>query len=90
MIRFSAAGVRVRVDDDLRTLLHPTSLDLTERRVSVIGANGSGKSTLLRLVNGLTLPTTGSVSVDGVDTHSAERTCAGWSGSSSPIRWPSW
>ncbi|GAB3569907.1 energy-coupling factor ABC transporter ATP-binding protein [Spelaeicoccus albus] len=70
MIRFSAAGVRVRVDDDLRTLLHPTSLDLTERRVSVIGANGSGKSTLLRLVNGLTLPTTGSVSVDGVDTHS--------------------
>ena len=51
-----------------RTILHPVSLELTEPRVAVIGANGSGKSTLLRLVNGLLLPTSGSVSVDGADT----------------------
>ncbi len=49
-------------------LLHPTSLELAERRVAVIGANGSGKSTLLQLFNGLVLPSAGDVLVDGLDT----------------------
>jgi biotin transport system ATP-binding protein len=34
----------------------------------VIGSNGSGKSTLARLLNGLVLPTSGRVLVDGLDT----------------------
>ncbi|MCA0296817.1 MAG: energy-coupling factor ABC transporter ATP-binding protein [Actinobacteria bacterium] len=51
-----------------RELLVPTTLELAERRIAVIGANGSGKSTFLRLLNGLTLPTTGQVRVDGLDT----------------------
>ena len=45
----------------------PTTPELTEQRIGVIGANGSGKSTLARLVNGLVEPTTGRVLVDGVD-----------------------
>lgn len=49
------------------TILEAVDLTLTERRVAVIGANGSGKSTLARLVNGLVLPTTGRVLVDGLD-----------------------
>lgn len=52
----------------VRTLLHETSLVLAERRIALIGANGSGKSTLLRLLNGLVLPTTGRVTVEGHDT----------------------
>jgi biotin transport system ATP-binding protein len=52
------------------TILAPTSLTLTERRIGIIGANGSGKSTLARLLNGLILPTSGSVRVDGLDTAS--------------------
>lgn len=56
-----------------RTLLAELSLTLDERRICIIGANGSGKSTLLRLLNGLRLPTTGSVVVSGFDTATQGR-----------------
>ena len=49
-------------------ILGPVTLSLTERRVAVVGANGSGKSTLARLIDGLVLPSAGSVRVDGLDT----------------------
>ena len=51
-----------------RTVLRDVSVRLTEPRVGVIGANGSGKSTFVRLLNGLVLPTEGSVRVDGLST----------------------
>lgn len=51
-----------------RTLLAGITLTLSERRIAVIGANGSGKSTLLRLLNGLVVPTSGHVVIDGLDT----------------------
>src|SRR5665647_2377117 len=68
MIELRDATVTVRSDGGVRTLLQLTTCTLTERRVAVIGANGSGKSTLARLVNGLVLPSTGTVRVDGLDT----------------------
>ena len=66
-ITFEAAGVSVPVAGGTRVVLEPTTLELTEQRVGVIGANGSGKSTLARMVNGLVVPTTGRVQVDGLD-----------------------
>jgi energy-coupling factor transport system ATP-binding protein len=42
--------------------------------LAVVGANGSGKSTLGRLANALLLPTSGTVSVDGVATASPQGT----------------
>ena len=66
-IELLGAGVTVTGPDGLRTILEPTTLTLAERRVGVVGANGSGKSTLARMLNGLVLPTTGRVVVDGHD-----------------------
>nr|WP_292884346.1 ABC transporter ATP-binding protein [Nisaea sp.] len=51
-----------------RTVLKDVTLTLRERRIAVIGANGSGKSTFARLLNGLVRPSSGRVTVDGVDT----------------------
>lgn len=50
-----------------RQVLAGIDLELTERRVGIIGANGSGKSTLARMINGLVTPDRGRVSVDGLD-----------------------
>jgi len=64
-------GVGHRYGD--RVVLDDVDLRLTERRIGVIGANGSGKSTFARLLNGLVLPTSGTVLVDGLDTRTAVR-----------------
>lgn len=51
-----------------RSVLAGVDLTLTERRIGVVGANGSGKSTLARTINGLVVPTSGHVRIDGLDT----------------------
>ncbi|KGD95887.1 cobalt ABC transporter ATP-binding protein [Achromobacter sp. RTa] len=50
-------------------VLRGVSATLAERRVGIVGPNGAGKSTLARLVNGLVLPSSGSVRVGGLDTR---------------------
>ncbi|MDN5706200.1 energy-coupling factor ABC transporter ATP-binding protein [Corynebacterium casei] len=62
-IKFS----NVDVSFDETPVLNGINLDLTEHRIGIIGSNGSGKSTMTRLINGLGEPTSGSVSVDGLD-----------------------
>ncbi len=63
-IRFHNAGVAF----DGRAAVEPLTLALTERRIGIIGLNGSGKTTFARMINGLTKPTSGHVSVNGLDT----------------------
>ena len=48
-----------------------SAVDLTVRPgevVGLVGPNGAGKTTLLRIIATLTEPTTGSVTIDGLDT----------------------
>lgn len=54
-------------------ILHGVSAVLTERRIGIVGPNGAGKSTLARLINGLVLPSSGAVRVNGHDTRQATR-----------------
>ncbi|EYS90997.1 hypothetical protein X471_01132 [Bartonella bacilliformis str. Heidi Mejia] len=54
-------------------VLRDITVQITEKRVAIVGSNGSGKSTFVRLINGLQLPSSGFVSVDGLDTkHDAK------------------
>jgi biotin transport system ATP-binding protein len=53
---------------DGKPVLCDVSLSLKEQRIAVIGGNGSGKTTFSRLLNGLILPQTGTVTVFGVST----------------------
>jgi len=52
----------------MRVTLQPLTLGISGKRIGVIGLNGSGKTTFARLINGLTKPTTGRVTVNGRDT----------------------
>ena len=71
MAEISFTGVHQRFGD--RTVLAGIDLVLTEQRVGIVGANGSGKSTLARMINGLISPTSGTVTVDGLDTTAKGR-----------------
>lgn len=78
-----AAGIRlagVTVTRGRQCVFRDLDLTLDEHRIGLVGGNGSGKSTLLRLVNGLILPDSGSVSVNGLDTRRDRRRLPGEAG----------
>ncbi|MGO6881738.1 energy-coupling factor ABC transporter ATP-binding protein [Rhizobium ruizarguesonis] len=62
-IRFEEAGVSFGA----RVALQPLTLGISGKRIGVIGLNGSGKTTFARLINGLTKPSVGRVTVNGRD-----------------------
>lgn len=69
----SAAGVSHVYPGRTDPAVQAVSVRLAEHRIGVIGANGSGKSTFARMLNGLVVPTAGTVTVDGFDTHRHRR-----------------
>jgi ABC-type multidrug transport system ATPase subunit len=50
--------------------MHPFSFsEESGRMVGIMGASGAGKSTLLNLLNGSYIPTTGKITINGVNIH---------------------
>lgn len=50
--------------------MHPFSFtEESGRLVGIMGASGAGKSTLLNLLNGSYIPTTGQITINGIDIH---------------------
>ena len=68
MIHLDEVAVSVSTPAGDLALLHPTTLSLDVGRIALIGSNGSGKSTFARLLNGLVEPSSGRVTVNGLDT----------------------
>jgi ABC-2 type transport system ATP-binding protein len=61
-----------------RVVLSGLNLTVSEGEIlGVVGPNGGGKSTLLMLMSGLLRPTTGSVSVCGIEARALSLTSAG-------------
>lgn len=47
------------------------------RMVGIMGASGAGKSTLLNLLNGSYVPTTGKITINGIDIHQDQKSIEG-------------
>ena len=60
-MRLAGGGHQITILDDI-TIALPD-----KQRVAIIGPSGSGKSTLLGLIAGLDQPTSGSITIDGVE-----------------------
>lgn len=75
MISISDVSFSYRIAGTELPVLRSIGFDVAPgETVAVLGANGSGKSTLAQLVNGLLLPDSGTVSVDGLRTDDVSRT----------------
>ncbi|MDP1948086.1 MAG: ABC transporter ATP-binding protein [Nitrospirota bacterium] len=60
-MRLAGGGRQITILDDI-TVAIPD-----KQRVAIVGPSGSGKSTLLGLIAGLDQPTSGSITIDGVE-----------------------
>lgn len=61
-------------DSEAVEVLKGINLDINEGEfMAVLGHNGSGKSTLAKHINGILLPTSGTVTVDGISTADEEK-----------------
>ena len=69
MIRLEGIEVRFGIGtSDERLVLRGLDIEVPRaQRVSVIGSNGAGKTTLLNVIAGSVRPSSGRVSIDGVD-----------------------
>ena len=63
--RISLKNVSYKVNDN--TIIQNLNLEITEKRIGIVGRNGSGKSSLIRLIGGLIKPSSGNIFVNDID-----------------------
>lgn len=66
-ISFFVNKVSYRPDNKQRTLVNLTISAEQGNLIGILGASGSGKTTLLNLMSGIVAPSTGSVTLNGLD-----------------------
>ena len=67
----SVRGLSYRYEDNLPFVLNDVDLNINQGEfIAFVGQNGAGKTTLVKHFNGLLLPTTGEVLLDGKNTKS--------------------
>ncbi|WP_119697135.1 methionine ABC transporter ATP-binding protein [Microbacterium halotolerans] len=68
IVEFAAASRVFGTGEAAAAAVDDVSLEIARGSIfGVIGHSGAGKSTLIRMINGLEAPTSGTVTVDGVD-----------------------
>ncbi|MBJ6120306.1 ABC transporter ATP-binding protein [Sphingomonas mollis] len=56
------------------TALHAVDLDIRRGEIfALLGPNGAGKTTLISIVCGIVVPSTGAITIDGIDTQTGYR-----------------
>jgi len=72
-IEFKNVSFQYGEEDEVTAVLNDFNLEIEKGSfVSILGHNGSGKSTVARLMNGLRIPSSGKVLVEGFDTADEE------------------
>lgn len=62
------------IDDSIQTAVNNVSLDIKKGEfLCILGHNGSGKSTMAKMMNGLLMPTSGEVTVLGINTKDEDK-----------------
>ncbi len=70
----AVSDVSYKYREDAGEAVKNVSFEVEEGEfLAILGANGSGKSTLAKLINALFVPTSGSVTVCGIDTRDESR-----------------
>ncbi len=75
LIRFDHVDFSYFSEDDENNEVSADIINLTIEKgsfVAVLGHNGSGKSTIAKLINGILVPQSGTVTVNGISTSSEE------------------
>jgi len=69
-IKVDALNIVKKVDKNRKTICNDVSLNIQPcELVAIIGGSGAGKSTVMNCISGYSFPTSGSVSVNGIDLY---------------------
>ena len=73
MIKVEKLKAKYGSEEDEKIVINELDLEIEKGRfVAILGHNGSGKSTLAKHFNGIMIPLSGKVTVDGMDTSSED------------------